>query len=240
MGRPLFSNHQQTPAVRVEPEQPQPTAKNGHSDEFFERSDAVYEAFMPQDGTALPQPPPLIEVPPSSSSSEASSSGRGSPTEEARRDLSSEEIDLALRREADLIRLSATREDEIQRRVREARETFTDTRSPGPTVPTDTDPQRVLRYVQGLDSISRQSQEATQIIRGLLPSADPAERAAARRFEEYMAHRNEPIDAQPRRADSSAPSARTRSRPNVRHVPDRGYNHFPDAPRVDLSSWIVS
>jgi len=361
MGRPLFSSHQQTPAVRVEPEQPQPTCEkwtywnafDPDSDEFFERSDAVYEAIMPQDGTALPQPPPLIEVPPSSSSSEVSSSGRGSPTEEARRDLSSEEIDLALRREADLIRLSATREDEIQRRVREARETFTDTRSPGPTAPADTDPQRVLRYVQGLDNISRQNQSATQTIReGVLPSLEPAERDAVRRFEEYMAHRNEPVNAQPRRAGSAAPSgeevttargipvavpsalpvsvtttrstldrpstppngarylndrlstppsrspaldvspspppsvtprlyswssrnpmnstptspapagplrnrdarlsvehisrlsdaspARTRSRPNVRHAPDRGYNYFPDAPRVDLSSWIVS
>ncbi|KZT69344.1 hypothetical protein DAEQUDRAFT_726931 [Daedalea quercina L-15889] len=182
MGRPLFSQYHQTPAVRVEPEQPQQAyekwtisnAFDPDSDEFFERSDAVYEAFVPQDSTALPPPPALIEAPSSSSSSEASSSGRGSPTEDAPRDLSTEEIDLALRREAVLIRLSATREDEIQRRVRQAREAFADSHSPVANSLVDTDPERILRYIQGLDNISRQNQTATQAARErVLPPPSP-------------------------------------------------------------------
>ena len=69
MGRPLFSRHQ-TPAVRVEPEQPQPACEkwtywnafDPDSEEFFKRDDAVYEAFVADDDTALPRPPTVIEV----------------------------------------------------------------------------------------------------------------------------------------------------------------------------------
>ncbi|KZT07301.1 uncharacterized protein LAESUDRAFT_725215 [Laetiporus sulphureus 93-53] len=100
MGRPLFSQCYQTPAVRVEPEQHQPTferwtylnAFDPDSDEFF-GDDAVYEAFVDPaqpgtggDGEEREQPPALETY--SSSSSEASSSGRGSPTS----DISPEEI----------------------------------------------------------------------------------------------------------------------------------------------------
>lgn len=180
MGRPLFSHHQ-TPAVRVEPEQPQPACEkwtywnafDPDSEEFFKRDDAVYEAFVADDGTALPHSPTVIEAPSSMSSSEASSSGRASPSEDAGRDLSTEEIDLALRREADLIRLSATREDEIQRRVSEAREAFADSGVPIPDIPADADPDSVLRYVRGLDGISRHA--STQAVRErVLPPPSPS------------------------------------------------------------------
>lgn len=180
MGRPLFSHHQ-TPAVRVEPEQPHPpcekwtywNAFDPDSDEFFDRDDAVYEAFVPHDGIVLPHSPTVIDVPSSGSSSEASSSGSGSPTEDPGRDLSTEEIDLALRREADLIRLRTTREDEILQRVAEAREAFADSGLPIPDIPVDADPASVLRYVRGLDGISRHA--STQAVRErVLPPPSPS------------------------------------------------------------------
>ena len=179
MGRPLFSHHQ-TPAVRVEPEQPQPVCEkwtywnafDPDSEEFFKRDDAVYEAFVADDGIVLPHSPTVIEAP-SVSSSEASSSGRVSPTEDAGRDLSTEEIDLALRREANLIRLGATREEEIQRRVREAREAFADSGLSIPDIPADADPDTILRYVRGLDSISRHA--SMQAVRErVLPPTPPS------------------------------------------------------------------
>ncbi|KAH9832610.1 uncharacterized protein C8Q71DRAFT_777294 [Rhodofomes roseus] len=220
MGRPLFSQYHQTPAVRVEPEQPQPACEkwtywnafDPDSDEFFERDDAVYEAFVPQDGTALPQPPTLMDMPLSSSSSEASSSGRGSPTDEAGTDLSTEEIDLAFRREAELTRLSATREDDIQRRVQEAREAFADSHSPTTTLPAGEDSERVLRYIQGLDNISRQNEATTQSVRErVLPDPEPAsamaELAEFGPLEPFVMLPARRADVRHRRGDPPAPSS---------------------------------
>jgi len=110
MGRPLFSASYSTPAVRAEPEPAPPAipfekwtcwnAFDPDSDEFFERADAVYEAFLdPADerpatdesegaGGRAPEPERLDaiiarELAESSSDSSASSegtiSGRGSP-----------------------------------------------------------------------------------------------------------------------------------------------------------------
>ncbi|PCH36323.1 hypothetical protein WOLCODRAFT_140341 [Wolfiporia cocos MD-104 SS10] len=118
MGRPLFSRSHQTPAVRVEPEQPHPTyekwtywnAFDPDADEFFENDNAVYEAVV--DPTLVRVLPPLASTA-SSSSSEASSSGASSPTEE-----SSEESLLAERRRLGwaYLRTPATPEEQEQGR----------------------------------------------------------------------------------------------------------------------------
>ncbi|EPT03015.1 hypothetical protein FOMPIDRAFT_1014972 [Fomitopsis schrenkii] len=236
MGRPLFSHHQ-TPAVRVEPEQPHPACEkwtywnafDPDSDEFFERDDAVYEAFVAHDGIALPRSPTVIEAP-SSSSSEASSSGRGSPTEDTGRDLSTEEIDLALRREADLIRLSATREDEIQRRVREAREVFADSGLPIPDIPADADPASVLRYVRGLDGISRHTSTQAVRERVLPPPSPSAPRETSLRLSDLSATAGDLVRAEPTTEQASsargipvaAPSTLSATASTQTHsVPDR-------------------
>jgi len=101
MGRPLYSASYSTPAVRTEPEIAPPTASfekwtywnpfDPDSDEFFERADAVYEAFIdPADvppATAereTDEPERLAaiiarELEEDSTSSEGTISGRGSP-----------------------------------------------------------------------------------------------------------------------------------------------------------------
>ncbi|CCM02521.1 uncharacterized protein FIBRA_04623 [Fibroporia radiculosa] len=126
MGRPLFSQTHRAPAVRIEPEQSLPACEkwsywnafDPDSDEFFERGDAVYEAFVdPAHASAeigaqiALAPPTLIDVSTSSSSSEGSSSGRQSPADD-REDLSVEEIDLALRSRGGWVQRSRAADDE--------------------------------------------------------------------------------------------------------------------------------
>jgi hypothetical protein len=110
MGRPLFSASYSTPAVRTEPEKAPPSihfekwthwnAFDPDSDEFFERDDAVYEAFLDpanvlpstedrtEGGAEAPEPERLDAIIAreledsrgySSASSEGTISGRGSP-----------------------------------------------------------------------------------------------------------------------------------------------------------------
>jgi len=128
MGRPLFSHQYQTPAVRVEPEQP-PTyekwtywnAFDPDSDEFFESEDAVYEAFIDpsqlplqgsEDGTQSRSHSPQLVMRDDSVSS-ASSSGRGTPMDDAQ-SVSVEEINLD-RRQAAWVQIGRVEETETQR-----------------------------------------------------------------------------------------------------------------------------
>lgn len=108
MGRPLFSQAYTAPAVRLEPEQPQPFERwsiwnpfDPDSEEFF--ADAEVERICPaeeaQDSGARSTRSlsPVEGGAESASVSEASSSGRGTPTGDDD-DLSAEELELAIRR----------------------------------------------------------------------------------------------------------------------------------------------
>ena len=106
MGRPLFSHAYSTPAVRVEPEQPQPYEKWSYwrqfdpdSEDFFadaeEERICTPEPDVILDGVIRGASPVADEV--DSSSSSASSSGRGTPTLEED-GLSVEEAELEFRR----------------------------------------------------------------------------------------------------------------------------------------------
>lgn len=112
MGRPLFSQSFETPAVRIEPEQPHSACEkwtywnafDPDSDEFFENDNAVYEAFvdasqlrMQEESQGETRQHRIVDIVAEDPAlSEGSSSGRGSPAS----DMSVEEIDLALRRRA--------------------------------------------------------------------------------------------------------------------------------------------
>ncbi|EKM50637.1 uncharacterized protein PHACADRAFT_264016 [Phanerochaete carnosa HHB-10118-sp] len=103
MGRPLFSQAYTAPAVRVEPEQPQPYERWSYwnpfdpdSEEFF--ADAEDERICSVESVVRGVSPVMEEVG-SSSSSEASLSGRGTPTQEDD-GLSIEEVELGYRRRA--------------------------------------------------------------------------------------------------------------------------------------------
>ncbi|GJE98568.1 hypothetical protein PsYK624_148010 [Phanerochaete sordida] len=113
MGRPLYSQTHSAPAVRVEPEQPQPYERWSYwnpfdpdSEEFF--ADAEDERVCPPESVVRGVSPVLEEVG-SSSSSEASMSGRGTPTQEDE-GLSAEEVELGFRRRAldGVVRAGAT------------------------------------------------------------------------------------------------------------------------------------
>lgn len=100
MGRPLYSQAYSAPAVRVEPEQPQPYERWSYwnpfdpdSDEFF--ADAEDERVCPPE-SVVRGVSPVLEEAGSSSSSEASLSGRGTPTQEDD-GLSAEEVELGYR-----------------------------------------------------------------------------------------------------------------------------------------------
>jgi len=104
MGRPLFSQTYtapavRAPAVRVEPDQPQPYERWSYwnpfdpdSEEFFADAEDERVAESVIRGVS-----PLLEEAASSSSSEASLSGRGTPTQEDD-GLSVEEVELGYRR----------------------------------------------------------------------------------------------------------------------------------------------
>ncbi|OCH91517.1 hypothetical protein OBBRIDRAFT_792229 [Obba rivulosa] len=129
MGRPLFSHQYQTPAVRVEPEQP-PTyekwtywnAFDPDSDEFFESEDAVYEAFVDpsqlplqdqEDGRVSRSHSPPLAVLRDDSVSPASSSGRGTPMDDVQT-VSVEEISLDTH-QSGWVQIGRVEETEMQR-----------------------------------------------------------------------------------------------------------------------------
>ncbi|KIP07135.1 hypothetical protein PHLGIDRAFT_127840 [Phlebiopsis gigantea 11061_1 CR5-6] len=104
MGRPLFSYAYSSPAVRVEPEQPQPYEKwspfhqfDPDSDAFLDNAEDELICTPEPEGIVRGASPAVVEEVDSASSSEAGTSGRGSPTNEDD-DLSIEELELDYRR----------------------------------------------------------------------------------------------------------------------------------------------